>query len=328
MNQNIVQVLYKQKFNPDRSIYNGMYNIAICIPTYKRPLLLKKLIESIAHCNFNTTIKDVNIIVVDNDIEKTAEIIVQNLRKQFNGILKLCYDNYSEKGLVNVRNQLFKIALEFQPDFIVGIDDDEYVSPEWLNELLSSILTTNGEVAVAPYTPVFEPAVPSYISYWFKYPPLHNNQSIKFFHAGNFIARASFLLEHKMEFDQRFNTTGAEDTYFGISVMKNGGKMYWAEKAQAYETFDEKRACLNWLIKRRFRTAITYTYILIVEKSYLLLAKKVLVNFIYLLIGILALLFVLFKFKLRYWGVLKIAESFGGFAGLANIKFHEYKKDK
>lgn len=329
MKSNFVQFQSDQISDALPSIQTGMYSLVICIPTYKRPLMLKKLIVSIISSNINMAIiKDVNIIVMDNDIDKTAEKIVQGLQKKSYGISKLHYFNYDRKGLANVRNKLFKTALEYNPDFIVGIDDDEYVTTEWLNELVSTIISTNGDIAVAPYHPVFEPQVPSYISYWFKHPSLTNNESIKFFHAGNYIICCSFLLQQKIEFDPRFNTTGAEDTFFGVTAMKKGGKIYWAKKAIAYEIFDKNRACLNWLIKRRFRSAITYTYILILEKEYYLLLKKIVANIIYLVSGIIALLLFPVKFKYRYWGVLKLAESFGGFAALVNIKFHEYQKGK
>lgn len=303
-----------------------MYNIVIGIPTYKRPLMLKELIFSIIDCNINKSlIKDVNIIVVDNDIDKTAEKIVNELKEKYYGIYKLNYFNYPVKGLANVRNQLFKRALTYNPDFIIGIDDDEFVTPDWLNELVSAITTAKADIAIGPAIPVFDHNVSPYIAYWFNHPDMVDLQNINFFQTTNYIIAVNFLVNQKIQFDQRFNTTGAEDSYFGVTAIKKGAKIYWAGKAIVYETIQEKRASLNWLIKRRFRTAITYTYILILEKKYLLLFKKILVNIIYLISGIFALLLVSFKFKFRYWGLLKLAESFGGFAGLANIKYHEYK---
>jgi hypothetical protein len=34
-----------------------------------------------------------------------------------------------------------------------------------------------------------------------------------------------------------------------------------------------------------------------------------------------------FQSKYRYWGILKISESAGSFAGMAGIKYHEYEED-
>jgi len=109
-------------------------------------------------------------------------------------------------------------------------------------------------------------------------------------------------------------------------VLKNGGKIFWASKAVAYEAIPEKRATLNWLLKRRFRGAITYTKILFLEKKYGLIFKKFVLNLIYFVVGIFALFMVPFNVKKRYFGPLKIAESIGGFAGIFNIKYQEYSK--
>ena len=291
--------------------------------------MLKKLLLSISKCNVNTSlIKDINIIVVDNDFDKTAETIVNDLQERFCEVSKLHYINYNKKGLSNVRNELFKKAIAYNADFIVGVDDDEYVTYHWLDELLLTITSTSADIVMGPGIPVFDHKVSPFIAYWFNSHDLINHQKIKFFQSGNFIISVRFLLSQKIQFDQRFNTTGAEDSFFGVTAIKKGAKIYWSSKAIAYETIQKKSASLKWLIKRKFRTAITYTYILTLERNYLMLLKKILVNIIYLISGFIGLLLFPFRFKFRYWGILKLAESLGGFSGLANIKFHEYKKDR
>ena len=125
MKYNSSQLLNIQKFGPSPSIQNSMYRIAICIPTYKRPLMLKKLILSIIDSNINqSVVNDINIIVVDNDVDKSAEKIIEDMKERCYNFSGLHYISYSKKGLVNVRNKLFNAALEYNPDFIVGIDDD------------------------------------------------------------------------------------------------------------------------------------------------------------------------------------------------------------
>src|SRR5690242_19543188 len=103
-----------------------MYNISICIPTYKRLLMLEKLIISITKCNLDRSlIKDINIIIVDNDAERSAEKKVEELSMlQKKNIYKLQYHTYPIKGLSNVRNELIRNALLLNPDFSVFVDDD------------------------------------------------------------------------------------------------------------------------------------------------------------------------------------------------------------
>jgi glycosyltransferase involved in cell wall biosynthesis len=306
-----------------------MYNIVIGIPTYKRPLMLKKLILSITECNINKSlIKDLSIIVIDNDIDKTAEKIVRELTDRFYGIHKLNYYNYPVKGLSNVRNKLFSKALELNPDYFVCIDDDEYPSSDWLNQLLLTITIIKADITLGPVIPVFENEVSPYISNWFKYQKLKNHERVKFFWTSNFIISVSFLLKHKIKFDERFNITGSEDSYYGVTALKKGAKICWASNAIVYETIPAKRAKLTWLIKRRYNGAITFVYILKLEKNYFGLLKKFLINIAYFLSGSMALVVIPFPFKWKYWGILKISESLGGFAGLFDIQYHEYAKDR
>lgn len=303
-----------------------MYSIVVCIPTFQRQLLLKNLILSISKNNIcGSLIKDISIIVCDNDVQRSAELTVRELKAELENKFKVFYFNFPIKGLSNVRNELFKQALKLHPDYIVCIDDDEYTTSEWLNQLLKTITKNNCEIVIGPVIPIFESDLRPYISHLFSNRVVRDNMRTYFFATGNFMICAKFLSEHKLKFDSRFNSTGGEDTYFGLTALKCGAKIYGSEKAIAFEIFSGKRATLKWILKRRYRSATNYTYILILEKKYFQLIKKSIVNVIYLLYGLIGLIFIIFPFKYRYNGILRLSESLGGFAGLFNIKLHEYK---
>lgn len=302
-----------------------MYKIAICIPTFKRPLMLKKLVQSIIECNLNRTlIKNINIIVVDNDVEKTAESLINELKERFYNSYNIDYFNHPIKGLSNVRNELIKKAWLFNPDFIVFIDDDEYASPEWLNELVGTLSTTNGDMAIGPVISVFESRVSKYISCWFERPIYQSNTKIKSIATGNLIIKTDSLFKNKILFDRRFNKTGAEDLYFGLQMLNKGAIAYWSEKAIVYETVPDSRANLKWLIKRIYNGANTYTNILKLEGRKMELTKKIFISLIYIIAGICAFIFIPFPIKKKYWGIIKLSEGVGGIAGLINIKYYEY----
>jgi succinoglycan biosynthesis protein ExoM len=303
-----------------------MYKIAICVPTFKRPLMLKKLLWSIIECKINRSlIKDVNIIIVDNDIDRTAEIIVNEPETRSNGIFKLHYFNHPVKGLSNVRNELIKRSLLLNPDFIVFIDDDEYATADWLNELINTIVQTNGDMARGPVVAVFDHKVSEYISCWFKRPDYPDNSQVKSVTAGNLIIRTKSLIKLNIWFDYRFNNSGSEDSYFGVQMLSKGSKIYWATNALVYETIQGNRANINWLIKRIFRNASTFSYVLKLEKKYLQSLKKILVSALFIILGIFALILVIIPVKKRYWGILKLSEGIGGLSGLLSIKYDEYK---
>jgi succinoglycan biosynthesis protein ExoM len=128
-----------------------MYKLTICIPTYRRPLMLKQLLFSIFENKMDISlINEMDIIIVDNDIEKSAETIVNSINEGADRAKKLLYYNYAVKGLSHVRNELLNQALLLNPDFIIFIDDDEFVTPGWVNELLMTITRNDADAVRGP----------------------------------------------------------------------------------------------------------------------------------------------------------------------------------
>jgi GT2 family glycosyltransferase len=287
--------------------------------------MLEKLIISITKSNLDKSlVKDIHIVIVDNDAKRSAEKKVEELKMQQKDIYKLQYHTYPVKGLSNVRNELIRKALLLNPDFIVFIDDDEFVTTEWLNELIKTLLNNNGDIVSGPVLPVFNHKVSKSISCWFNRPNFQNNQRINSIASGNLIMSVDSLQKYNVWFDPRFNVTGSEDSYFGFQVLKKGAKIFWAKKGIAYETIPSNRTNLKWLIKRRYRGASNFTYILKLEKKYLQIVKKIITSIINIVAGLIGII-LLWPFTIRYWGYLKISEGFGAFVGLANIRYKEYK---
>lgn len=303
-----------------------MNKIVIAIPTYKRTEMLKKLILSIKDCIINKSIiGEIRIIVVDNDIEKSAEDTVKNLLLENPEIQNVVYYNFTQKGLSNVRNEMLRKSFELNPDFIVFIDDDEFVSKEWLNEMVKTIITNEADIARGPVFVEIAENTPDYISCWFDRENYPDNSRLDKLSSGNLIMRRTSLQKFGIWFDNRFNTIGSEDSFFGIQLLKKDAKIYWAAKAITYETIPDKRANLSWLLKRNYRVAGTFIYILKVEKEYFKLVKKAIISLIYIFIGFFATVLMLLPIKRRYWGILKLSEGLGGIAGLGNKIYSEYK---
>ena len=85
-----------------------MNNIVIGIPTYKKPIMLRKLIVSIMECNTDSSIiGNVSIIIEDNDLDKTAENTIAELMKEYTKY-DLQYFNYPIKGISNIRNEIIR----------------------------------------------------------------------------------------------------------------------------------------------------------------------------------------------------------------------------
>jgi succinoglycan biosynthesis protein ExoM len=302
-----------------------MYKIVICIPTFKRPEMLKKLVLSILECSIDKSlIKSRSIVIVDNDAVMSAETTVKELTSKEDMGTEISYSGYPVKGLANVRNELLRIGLALNPDFIVFVDDDEYVTHDWLNELVGTIQSNNGDMAMGPVNSVVGKDVPKFISCWLDRADYFNNAKLNFIRTGNLIIRVKSLLEKKVWFDPRFNKTGGEDSFFGLQMIKKGATIYWASKAVVCETVPDDRANIKWLFARYYNGANKFAFILKIEKNKKKVAKKVVVSIFYVLAGFFAFVLILFPFRKRYWGLFKLAEGIGGLAGFLSIRYNAY----
>ena len=302
-----------------------MKKLVIGIPTYKRRAMLEKLILSIYDSQINQDlIKSIEIVVVDNDEERTAESVITNLKNKCIPPFNLHYFNFPKKGLTHVRNEILKQSLNFGPDYIAFVDDDEYVTENWLNELMKTMIHMNADIVLGPNLPVFEKEVPDYIGRWFHVQNFESNTRMQLVESNNLLIKSKFLVDHNLRFDSRFDQTGGEDTFFGVQAIQRGARIFWSHDAIVYETIPEKRATLKWVIRRIYRAASTFTYILKLKKSYLMLVRKFLISIIYLGFGICSLVFLPFSNKNKYLGLIKISQALGGFAGMLNIRYKEY----
>jgi len=303
-----------------------MVDIAICIPTFKRPEMLSKTISSILDNDITGLgLRCIHIVVVDNDSDQSARETVDSWSRKTQEPYQIKYRGYPKKGLSNVRNELLHQALLLDPMYIIFIDDDEYASERWLANLIACIKNNQADMVLGSVSSVFEYEVPDAIAYWFDKGVHPDSSPIQHLASNNLIIKTDFIKESGLRFDLRFNTTGAEDTFFGIQAIRKGAKIFWSQKAGVYETVPKQRATLNWILKRRYRGGMTYTYIIIQERQYLQLVKKIIVSGIYLLVGTVASPAVVLPVKWRYWGLVKISEAWGAMAGILNIKYHEYK---
>lgn len=302
-----------------------MNNIVIGIPTYKRPVMLEKLILSIYVSQINQNlIGAINIVVVDNDKERTAASVIRELKNKCVLPFTLHYFNYPKKGLTHVRNEIIKQSLNFKTDYIAFVDDDEYVTENWLNELMKTMIDMNADIVLGPNLPVFEKEIPEYISRWFYVHNFETNTQMELVESNNLLIKSKFLIDHNLRFDSRFDQTGGEDTFFGVQAIQKGARIFWSHDAIVYETIPEKRATLKWLMRRIYRSASTFTYILKLQKSYLMIMRKFVISIIYLIFGIFGLVLLPFSSQYKYLGLIKICEAFGGFAGMINIRYKEY----
>ncbi len=117
--------------------------VVITVATFKRPSGLRNLLESLRVAKARTESARVAVVVVDNDPLGSAEAVCQ----EFDDLL-INYLVQERPGISATRNA--GIAAARGADFIVFVDDDEVVSPDWLEELLTVQQHTGASLVAGP----------------------------------------------------------------------------------------------------------------------------------------------------------------------------------
>lgn len=229
--------------------------IAICIPTYKRKELLSKLLDSIERQDLSTEAKkSLTVIVIDNDEKKSASWVLENKAYSFN----LVYVSEPRKGLATVRNRAIKEAMKFA-EYILFVDDDEWVVPNWVNSMLETCTSYNADVVSGPVVPVYPDGVSDWIvkGGFFERKRFTTGQDSGVTRTGNILFKTSVLKEQESLFAEELNLIGGEDSHFLTRLYRQGKKMVWCDEAVAYEPVPEERATISWLKLRFFRIGCT-----------------------------------------------------------------------
>ena len=135
--------LDERRENGSRSI-----EISVVVPTYRRPEHLRKTVFS---CIAQKYLEGkFEIIIVDNDEHASARSTVRTITEETK--IPILYLQEARAGISWARNAGVAAA---SGRFIAFLDDDEFATPEWLNSLWTTILTSGADIAFGPVIPRF-----------------------------------------------------------------------------------------------------------------------------------------------------------------------------
>jgi len=297
---------------------------SICIATYKRPELLRKLLESLFTQNVPGEVF-VEIIVVDNDAKETAKNICSEFKNTQK--FKLYYLIQPEKNISLTRNKAVHKAIG---EYIFFIDDDEIANPNWMNSLIDALIKYNADGVFGKVISYYEEGVSDWIkkSHFFKVPVEKTGEPSKFTRTGNCVIKTNLLKSLNGPFDPEFGLTGGEDGILFGKLSASGAKFIFSAEAFVYDFVPKDKANLNYLTKRTFRIGITYTRRIILSSKFKLATRVYLFikGVLYTLISIL-LFFLCSPVKLwrSHW-YLKIISNVGHIGAIFNIRYEIYKK--
>lgn len=220
--------------------------------------MLKTCLESMLQQSIEWPVE---VNVIDNDHRGSARIIVDSLRKSFQGKdIELNYYVEPNQGLSHVRNRAVK---ETNGKYLVFIDDDEYASPNWLKSLYDSLKKYDAHGVWGPVLPEFEEGFPEWMKVFFRRKQMKTGISISnlFLNSGNLIICKSILEMRKGPFDLSLSQIGGEDVELFNYLTNNGFRFIWNNEAVVYEFNPRQRSAFSWHIKRAYRGGWSFSMI-------------------------------------------------------------------
>ncbi|MFT5425132.1 MAG: succinoglycan biosynthesis protein ExoM [Gammaproteobacteria bacterium] len=296
--------------------------LAICIPTFKRPVLLKQCLLAIGELNLPENL-NLLVIVVDNDREQEGKEVCDNISSSLDQPLH--YYVETERGLCSVRNCLIEKAREHEADLIAFIDDDEMPHKDWLRNLHDGLVTHSVDIATGPVIPTIEVTPPAEFVMDLKY---KTGVTPRYISTNNVIFSKRLISELGLTFDLYYNFIGGEDFDFFGRASKLGCTATWVNEAVIFEAVLPERETLRYKLFRHYTGGINN--VLRYKKTYSAFAAwlhfipKTLGKFIGAVLSLIRAIVNKHRHNLEKAGV-KFASGMGYCAGLLNIIHERYR---
>jgi glycosyltransferase involved in cell wall biosynthesis len=191
-----------------------------------------------------------SIIIVDNDRDLSARQIVAEISNT--SLISIKYLFETRQNISLARNKAIESA---QGAYIAFIDDDEFPSNTWLNNLYMAFKTykPNGGV-LGPVFPYYPEGTPKWlIKSKICDRPNHPTGTIlnwNMTRSGNVLLSQAILVKNKFYFDEKYGRTGGEDKEYFKMLMENGYTFIWCREAEVYEIIYPERSTLSHYLYR------------------------------------------------------------------------------
>ena len=225
---------------------NGTQHICVCICTYKRPQLLKQLLEKLS-TQETGGLFTFSVVVADNDRLRSAEALVTEFASTSHIGVTYCVE--PQQNIALTRNMAIANCVG---DFIAFIDDDEFPTPCWLRTLFTACHEYGADGALGPVKPYFDREAPEWIikSGLYDRPSYATGLVIdgRKGRTGNVLLRAEIFGSTEARFRPEFRT--GEDQDFFNRMIERGHVFVWCNEAVAYEVVPPIRWNRTFLLKR------------------------------------------------------------------------------
>ena len=226
--------------------------VAVCICTFRRPKQLARLLSALLSI---TRPPCVCFVIVDNDGDDPAvEVLVAKFRAEADAPVEFLVERCP--GISAARNAAVAAARRMGARAIAMLDDDEWPSRDWLQNLVAAREASGAAIVGGPVEPVFQSVggVPKeFRKLWSVRAGRLNGKTYVYCTCNCLIDLHAIVFLGDRPFPEDFGASGGEDTVFFRQLFFGGLGMAWAEEAVVFEEIPTERASLTWMRRRWFR---------------------------------------------------------------------------
>lgn len=226
---------------------NQKDHVTICICTYKRPELLKRLLTKL-EVQKSDGLFNYSVVIVDNDKLESAHQTASDYAMQSK--ISIRYYTEYEQNIALARNKAIDNATG---KFIAFIDDDEFPDDQWLLHLYKAIHHYKSDGVLGPVLPHFETEPPRWVikGKLFERPAPATGQVLNWQNTrtGNALLKKDLFLKGDVWFDPAYGSGGEDRDFFKREIAK-GHTFIWYNEAVVFETVPPNRWSKEILTKR------------------------------------------------------------------------------
>ena len=231
---------------------------AICIATYKRPELLKKLLESINAADRPSNIS-IELRIVDNDKAGSAKKIVEGFSRSAKDFIEIRYSIESRQNIAHARNTAIE---QGTADAFLFVDDDEFVSKQWLTAFSHSDSQYPADAQFGPVVGLLAKDSKAWMTRGSFYDKAvaRTGTSINWneTRTSNTLVQAEWFTKRGFRFDPKLGRSGGSDSDLFARMEAEGATFITSAEAVVSEFVPNSRAQFSWLWNRYFRNGLIY----------------------------------------------------------------------
>jgi glycosyltransferase involved in cell wall biosynthesis len=224
----------------------GYPHVSVCVCTYKRPLLLRRLL-----CELNRQITEglfsFSVVIADNDAMQSAAPLIAEMRQKCSFEIRYCVEE--RQNIALARN---KVVTNAHGDFLAFIDDDEFPAPDWLLKLFTTCVEYRVDGVLGPVLRHFDDKPPSWLKksrfYVRRVNPTGTPVEWKEARTGNVLLKKEVIGSDTAPFRAEFRA--GEDQDFFRRKIDAGYRFIWSSDANAYEVVPPARWKRAYLLKK------------------------------------------------------------------------------